>query len=212
MKMEQIKPIATATFNTLVSDTDAQQYFTDAFDLWQGCESLYDDSNNAYKAIIRRYAQPINEEVGRIRLAMSNDATKRIKAVNDSTTTENGSTDRTINKTLKADTNQNNGQLTQTVRKYPNGYVTAPDAAYLAAETIDSPQENSTKFNSVGIDTENVQDSKNVIIAGSGDTEETDELARAQLLTYSAELAKLIEGCVYKFVANTITEGRNEWD
>lgn len=211
MTMEQLKPLATTTFNALVTDTDAQQYFADAFDLWQGCESLYDDTNNAYKAIIRRYAQPINEEVGRIRLAMSKDATKRIKAVNGSTTTENSKADRTINKTLKANTEQTSGEFTQTARKYPDGYIEAPDAAYIAAETIDSPQTNTSKTNSDGIDTENTTGNKEVIIAGNGDTEETDELARAQLLTYSAELAKLIEGCILKFVANTITEGRDVW-
>lgn len=211
MTMEQMKPLATTEFNALVSDTAAQQYFADAFDLWTGEDSLYDDSNAAYKAIIRRYAQHINEEVGRIRLAMGTGATKRITATNGATSHETGTTGKQSSATINTQRIENDGEFTQTARTYPDGYISPPDGSYISAETIDSPYEQTDTTDTTNTGSEDVTSEKETTNSGNADTEETDELARAQLLTYSAQLAKLIEGCVYKFVAGTVTGRLRQW-
>lgn len=207
MTMTEFKPIATAAFNELVADTDARQYFADAFDLWEDEPSLYDGTNNGYRAIIRRYAQPINEEVARIRLATSTNPTKRITATNGATSHEIGTTGKQSSATITADRTQNDGEFTQESETYPTGYTDAPDKAYLAARTIESPFEQTNHDVTANEATESGDSTKETTSSGNADTEEMDELARASLLTYTSRLAKLIEGCVFKFLAGTATRG-----
>lgn len=190
MTMNQLKPIAITMFNELVTDAYAQQYFADAFDLWEDSESLYNDTSNAYKAIIRRYAQPINAEVARITAIMGTGYTKRITANNG----EKGSRD--IHSIGKIDRTQNDIEFTQTARKYPDGFIAAPDESYIVAQTIDSPYEQTDVSNTIVTDNESSTKNSNA------DTEEVDTLARAaQLLANSPTISALIESCVFNFVA-----------
>lgn len=207
MTMQELKPIATAAFNGLVEDADAQQYFADAFDLWGDEPSLYDGSNNGYRAIIRRYAQPINEEVARIRFATSTNPTKRIKAVNGATSHESGTTGKQSSGTITTDRAHNDGEFTTETETYPTGYTDAPDKAYLSARAIESPFEQSDHDVTENTANETADSTKETTSSGNADTEETDELARASMLTYTSRLAKLIEGCVFKFLAGTATRG-----
>lgn len=211
MTMQEMKPTATTFFNTVVTDTDAQQYFADAFDLWSDCDSLYDGSDNGYKAIIRRFAQPINEEVARIRFAMSDGATKRITATSGSTSHESGTTGKQSNSKQNTSHVENDGEFTQEARTYPTGYIESPDGSYIASQTIDSPYEQTDTTETEVTGSEDTTAEKDTTTAGTSDTEEIDELARASLLVYSARLAALIEGCVFKFVAGTVTGGFRQW-
>lgn len=200
MTMQELKPIAITTFNTLVLDTAAQSYFADAFDLWEDSDSLYDGSNNAHKAIIRRYAQPINAEVARIAAVMETGATKHTKATSD----ESSKGGKTTTATGKTIADENDGEFTQSVRKYPDGYVSAPDVAMLAAETIDSPYTQTRQTDIVSAGSEDITGNKDT----SSDTEETDTLARAALLlANSPTLSRLIESLVFCFVAGTTQGG-----
>lgn len=211
MTMEQMKPLATAEFNLLVSDAAAQQYFSDAFDLWAGEDCLYDDKNSAYKAIIRRYAQPINEEVGRINLATGTGATKRVTSTNGGTSHETGSTGKQSNDTVHTSRVENDGEFIQTARTYPDGYIEPPDGSYLSTQTVDNPYEQTDITDTTNMGNEDVKSEKETTNSGNAETEEIDELARAQLLTYSAQLAKLIESCVYRFVSRTVAGDFGIW-
>lgn len=203
MTMAEMKPSAITEFNLRVSDAYAQEYFADAWDLWKGSECLYDTTDAAYKAIIRRYAKPISAEVARVSALLDTGATKRITAVNASISNETGSTGKVSSNTINETTTENDGEFSQTVRTYPDGFINAPDASYIKGQTVDSPYEQITGKETTSAGSEDNTDEKEIASSGNVDTEETDTLARAQLLAGSQFLSDLIERCVFAFLAGT---------
>lgn len=204
MTMNELKPIATAFFNTLITNASAQEQFADAFDLWDGEPSLYDGTTNAYKAVIRRYAQPINEELERIALVENHPWTRQSTV----TGNENGQDtddDTHTRENNSVDTSENSiGQRENMQYVYPQGYVSQPDTAYLATSATNAASSDST--NAVGKSNEEYTGNRTHkhVADTTHITEETDVLQKAQLLSKNSTLSDLIESCVFALLGGRV--------
>lgn len=192
MLMEELKPLAVIEFNLHITDTFAREYFSQCFDLWEGAASRYDATNNAYKIAIKRYINPIDAAIQRAALILKTNFTKQIDATNgaevDETTTANGTTSNT----------QTNGEVTRATRQYPDGYISAPDSAYIKAEEI-------TAENTIQNDIENTGSATKTAHNVTTDaTSENDIMSKAEVLAAYKSSFAVIEKCVFDLVADNI--------
>lgn len=204
MTMSELKPLATDFFNTLIPNANAQAQFADAFDLWSDEPSLYDGTTNAYKAVIRRYAQPINKELERIALVEDHPWTRQSTV----TGNENGQDtddDTHTRENNSVDTSENSiGPRENLQYIYPQAYSGDADESYLASSATDTASSDST--NAVGKSDEMYTGNRThkYVADTSRVTEETDVLQKAQLLSTSSTLSDLIESCIFALMGNRV--------
>lgn len=193
MTMNDLKPSAIIEFNKHIADEFAREYFADTFDLWAESESKYDDTDNGYKVIIKRHISGIQAAIKQADIFLKTEYTKRVSALNNAYINELGTKDTAENRT------KTDGEFTQQARSYPDGYIDAPDAAYIKAETHDS-EFTQTDAGAI-IETQE----RDTTSSNTADTEEADILSLADRLTAYKPAYALIEQCVFSFVAGNIT-------
>jgi len=193
MTMNDLKPSAVTEFNKHIADEFAREYFEDTFDLWADSESNYTTDNNGYKVIIKRHISGIQAAIKQASIYLTAEYTKRVSALNNGFTYATGTKDSAENRT------KTDGEFTQQARSYPDGYISAPDAAYIKAETHDG-EFTQTDAGAIIETQENDTTSSN-----TADTEEADILSIADRLTAYKSTYALIEQCVFDLIANNIT-------
>ena len=193
MLMNDIKSFADTVFNLYIIDEFAREYFADSFDLWAESECHYTTDNNGYKIIIKRYINPIQAAIKQADIFLKSEYTKRVSALNNGFIYATGTKDSAENRT------KTDGEFTQQARSYPDGYISAPDAAYIKAETHDG-EFIQTDAGAIIETQENDTTSSN-----TADTEEADILSLADRLTAYKPAYALIEQCVFAFVADSIS-------
>lgn len=205
MTMAEMKPLAIAEFNLHISDTDAQQMFSDKFDLWGDEPCLYESTNNRYKAVIRQYATAISVEIERQKAVFDNEYTKVVKTNTSEMGKENDNTSRSANNKDTVDGKTNEIEFKTTQITYPDGYTGASDTAYLRAEGLESPFETTNHNDTTTTVNEKQVADKQSKKAGSVDIRETDYLAKtSQLLSYSSKINDLIGKCVFAFLGGKV--------
>lgn len=203
MTMNELKPLATEFFNSLIENGEAQAQFADAFDLWDGEPALYDGTTNAYKAVIRRYAQPINEELERIS-AVNSTWTKQTSVVGSENGQETINDGHTIDRSSNSTDTEQNGEQEHTTRAYPIGYTGTVDSAYTVGQDISAAVTNSSTNESTNNETYTGDSTHKRVNDTTHVTEETDMLTRAQLLDKKSILSNLIESCVFALLGGRI--------
>lgn len=193
MLMSDIKPFAIAEFNLYITDEFAREYFADSFDLWAECESKYSTDNNGYKVVIKRHISGIQAAIKQADIFLKSEYTKRVSALNNGFVYTTGTKDSAENRT------QTDGEFTQQARNYPDGYISAPDAAYIKAETHDS------EFIRTDVGATIETQENDTTSSTTADTEEADILSLADRLTAYRPAYALIEQCVFDLTANDIT-------
>lgn len=193
MLMSDIKPFAIDEFNLYITDEFAREYFADSFDLWAESESKYNTDNNGYKVVIKRYITPIQSAIKQADIFLKSEYTKRVSAQNNGSIYATGTKDSAENRT------KTDGEFTQQARNYPDGYIDAPDAAYIKAETHDS------EFIQTDVGAIIETQENNTTTSDTEDTEEADILSLADRLTAYKSTYALIEQCVFDLTANSIT-------
>ena len=193
MTMNDLKPSAIIEFNKHIADEFAREYFADTFDLWAESESKYDDTDNGYKVIIKRHIGGIQAAIKQADIFLKSEYTKRVSALNNGFTYATGTKDSAENRT------KTDGEFTQQARSYPDGYIDAPDAAYIKAETHDS------EFTQTDVGAIIESQENDTTSSTTADTEEADILSLADRLTAYKPAYALIEQCVFDLTANDIT-------
>lgn len=193
MLMSDIKPFAIAEFNLYITDEFAREYFADSFDLWAECESKYSTDNNGYKVVIKRHISGIQAAIKQADIFLKSEYTKRVSALNNGFVYTTGTKDSAENRT------QTDGEFTQQARSYPDGYISAPDAAYIKAETHDS------EFIRTDVGATIETQENDTTSSTTADTEEADILSLADRLTAYRPAYALVEQCVFALTANNIT-------
>lgn len=191
MLMSDLKASAILEFNKYILDMFAREYFADTFDLWANSESLYDTTNNGYKVIIKRRISGIETAIKQADIFLRTEYTKRANALNNAYINELN------DRAIAENRTKTDGEFTQQVRNYPDGYISAPDAAYIKAETNDSEF---TQTDNVA-NTESA--TKDTTSSNTADNEETDLLGLSDRLTAYKPAYALIEQCVFELIANT---------
>lgn len=200
MNMNEIKPAATQYFNTQISDTFAQNVFTDAFDLWGDEPSLYDASSNAYKAVINSFIPAIKMELQQS-AALSEQYTSILNAVNDATRHEAVDVTKNTTATNTAHSDVSSDENTQKQIQYPDGYIAPPDTAYLRSEIINAPTNEATDSTSTDTNTDTTIQTTDGTDNATSENKTTDNIARANAINnYTPHLTALIEQCVFAFV------------
>jgi len=193
MLMNDLKPSAIIEFNKHIADEFAREYFADTFDLWAESESKYDDTDNGYKVIIKRHIGGIQAAIKQADIFLKSEYTKRVSALNNGFTYATGTKDSAENRT------KTDGEFTQQARSYPDGYIDAPDAAYIKGETHDS------EFTQTDVGAIIETQENDTTSSTTADTEEADILSLADRLTAYKPAYALIEQCVFDLTANNIT-------
>ena len=195
MTMSDFKATSAAEFNLYITDDFTREYFLNAFDLWSDCACFYDGSNGAYKAVIKRYAPEINAGIQTAEMLLSTAYTKKTSGLNTNLTQEISTVEKSEIRT------ETDGEFTQTARQYPDGYIAAPDTAYIQGQTHNSEFEQSHTL--TGAD--NAQ--KDGQASATAESVEVDIIARANALAAYKPIYGLVERLVFEFV----DFGRTKW-
>lgn len=203
MKMNEIKSAAVVYFSSNISDVFAIATFSNSFDLWGDSDSLYDTSNDAYKAVIDRFVPAIKNEITHSH-AIAAEYTSIVTTSNAATRLETNDTEKNTTATNTVHSAHSTDGHTQTQRQYPDGYTQAPDAAYIRAEVVDSPDTDTTDDSTTDTSKDTTTGAINSQTNNHSDTQTTDNIARANAINqYAPKLSALIEQCVFAFLGNT---------
>lgn len=211
MTMSELKPLAMDFFNTLIPNANAQAQFADAFDLWSDEPSLFDGTTNAYKAVIRRYAQPINEELERIALVENHPWTRQ-STVTGNENGQNTDDDTHTRENNSVDMSENSiGQRDNLQYIYPQAYSGDADESYLASSATDTASSDSTKTIGKSDEMYTGNRTHKYVADTSRVTEETDVLQKVQMLSKNSTLSDLIESCVFALLGGRVEYKKNRY-
>lgn len=204
MTMQELKPQAVEVFATYIDDLFAREIFEFNFDAWSDAESLYDTDSDAYKAVIIRRIPAIRRALAQEK-ALNADATLIVAGSMGTTRQEdNNATKRTNGTNSRHAEHQTNGH-TQSILQYPDGYTSPPEQGYIRSQADDTPDHDTTDESDTVDTTDTTSGTSNSKTDGTNNTQTTDNLAKASALNaYSSALTKLIEQCIFAFVAETV--------
>lgn len=204
MTIAEIKPTLTAYFDSKVETPNVQEQFANTLDLWRDMKCMYDTTNNAYKAIIDHFVQPINEEIARIKLASAEFTIQR------TTTTHQVQTgERNVDVTGTTDTTNDvqyeQGGSTVTNEIYPDGYIQAPDEAYVKTRQVDEHAPEKTLTSDKVASASKTAEDNNSNTDGTYIVEELNASELKNIIDVTPRLADLIEECAFAFVSGKVS-------
>lgn len=204
MTMKELKPHAVEVFATYIDDPFAREIFGFNFDAWSDVESLYDADSDAYKAVIIRRVPAIRAALAQEK-ALNADATSIVVGSTGMIRHEDNDARKRTNGTISRYAEHQTDGHTQSILQYPDGYTSSPEQSYIRSQVDDTPDHDITDGSDTIDTTDTTTGTINSKTDGTNNIQTTDNLAKANALnTYSSTLAKLIEQCVFAFVAETV--------
>lgn len=204
MKMKELKPQAVEVFATYIDDIFAREIFEFNFDTWSDAESLYDTDSDAYKAVIVRHIPAIRTALAQEK-ALNADATSIVVGSTGTIRHEDNNATKRTNGTNSRYAEHHTDGHTQSILQYPDGYTSPPEQSYIRSQADDTPDHDTTDESDTIDTTDTTSGTSNSKTDGTNNTQTTDNLAKASALNaYSSALTKLIEQCVFAFVAETV--------
>jgi len=188
LTMNLLKPYAVTEFNNYITDEFAREYFEQCFDLWEDSPSKFDAVSAAYKIYIKRHITNIDAAIQRADIILKTNFTKQTSSNNTAAVTETVQTDAATTDT------QQNAQLKKQSIVYPDGYIQAPDTAYIKAEEINAANEITT----TGANTGTAE--KDATSSETGAINEIDIISKADILKTYNDSFNIIELCVFNMV------------